>query len=838
MGCAAFIRQQFFIHASFCTKFNHGMSIDKDRSIESKAYINMSLPLKEKAKMNVKLGVKQRIIGIISLTVLLVGTVGVFTYLQFSEVLDTITSTSKTDPSISKTKEVLSNISRAENRIRSYTLTKDSIHLSKYAEMKDQMDLLLSDLKEMKPIIAGTISIDTFQSLVAERFSILEELVGIQNEFRVEAALESVQARVIEGKKNPQATETAPEKRWFNLKKKPSTKPVTASTLTEINANIEEVRVQETRKEEAQLQRELELLNAERTNDLRVQSVLTAIEIDEKKTNLAKSREVKALIRRTNFQIILFCAAICGLLIFMTSTIVNYIRRNNEYRKILKRAKSDAESLAKAKEIFVATLSHEIRTPVNIISGFTEQLERSTLNQEQREHIHIISKTSSHLLDLINAVLDFTKLENNKLVLESTGFSLPKTISSVNSLLMSQAKSGEVALSFTLAPSVPSILIGDAFRMRQILINLVGNALKFSPGGIVEVLINSHSTNKENCILALEITDNGIGMTPEQLDLVFNEFEQAEKSTTRLYGGTGLGLSITKKLVELQGGTIQLESTKGEGTRVFVEIPFELGDETDLGEVPTSFDQIDLSPFTILVVDDEPFNRKLVRTILTKYNAQIIEAEDGQEAIAIAQESQPDLILMDEQMPNLNGIESAKLMRELMITAPIIALSAAVTTDYLEALSNSVIDDSLSKPFRQSELLQKIVTHLLPNTTTPLQEDPEVNFDDLKSLSDGDRVFYLDMLETFETSTSNGIISIQTAIKQENWNEAAEFAHRISAPCKHLSADTLYNYLKEIETNCREKIHLAGIHELVDVTSREAERILSHIREERLSCKE
>lgn len=797
----------------------------------------MSISLQERPKMNLKIDVKQRIIGIIALTVLLVGTVGVFTYLQFSEVLDTISDTSREDPSISKTKEVLSTISRAENRIRSYTLTEDSTHLIKYAEMKDQIGELMDDLKQMKPIIAGSVSIDTFQVLVEERFSILEELIGIQNEFRVGEAFKSVAARVGESKSTA-STPDPVERRWYNRRKKTTPKKNPEVTLSEINANLQEISVAETRKEEAQLQRELQLLNAERKNDIQVQSVLVAIEVDEKKTNLAKSREMKALIRRTNFQIILFCAAICGLLIFMTSTIINYIRRNNEYRRILKKSKTEAESLAKAKELFVATLSHEIRTPVNIISGFTEQLEQSLLTEEQREHVHIISESSSHLLDLINAVLDFTKLENNKLVLESTSFSPQKTIASVNSLLTSQAKKGDVQLTFEISEQVPKVLIGDAFRVRQILINLIGNAIKFAHHGNVHVQVNSESKDDLHCVLAFEISDDGIGMTPEQLAAAFNEFEQAEKSTTRLYGGTGLGLSITKKLVELQGGTIRLESKKDDGTCVFVEIPFEIGEESRLEDPSVQFEQIDLSAFTILVVDDEQFNRKLVRTILSKYGARVVEASDGEEAISVAQKHAPHLILMDEQMPLLSGLESAKRIRALNINAPIVALSAAVTLDYMEALKLSVMDDYLPKPFRQSELMHKIVTFLSPEQSAILGDDQHLAFDDLKNLSDGDDVFYLEMLETFETSTTNGMMHIREAVEQKNWNNAAEYAHRISAPCKHLSADKLYNYLKEIETNCREEIHLDSIHDLITFTSNEADLVLSKIRAERLSFSE
>lgn len=795
--------------------------------------------------MKLGLNTKQRILGSIIVILVLVGIVGFSTYQQFSDVVTKVSATTTEDPSISKTKRILEKISESENQIKRYTLTEDSVHFDAFNAIRKEVDFLLIDLKNQKNFVAGSIEIDTFQSLVQRRFIILDKRASIQDEFRVGAAFENVSAQInaVEKVKTTPAPKT---KSWFrrSSKKDPVAPNIDISKVTD---NIKEIKVKETHKEEIQIEQELELLDADNQNALALQSVMDEILLAEKARDRKNVQDINDLVTRTNFQIIAFCAVICLLLILTSFTIAQYIRRNSAYRVMLNKAKMEAESLASAKALFVATVSHEIRTPVNIISGFSEQLAQSKLTNEQHEQLLGIKQSSSHLLDLVNSVLDFSKLENDKLILEKNYFSPNELVSTVHSLTSQLIENNDVTLKSFVDSTVPEVLIGDVFRLRQILLNLVGNAIKFTAGGQVDIHLSCTESEDKSIQLTLIVEDNGIGMTQDQLLTVFDEFVQANESTTRLYGGTGLGLPITKKLVELQNGTITIDSEKGVGTKVHVCIPFEKGELAQLEAHEFRNETIDLSGIKILVVDDEPYNRKLIRTILHKQHASIIEAVNGREAINAVESQIFQLILMDVQMPLVDGIEATKAIRKLNNQIPIVALSAAVSPEDLLNYERAGMQTHLAKPFQEIQLIRKIASVLsipieamaadlmAPSQMNATEMDEEIDFGGLRDLSDGDTVFYMEMLEMFEQSTSEGIKKISEAITASNWNEAGEYAHKICAPCKHLSANRLYAYLKRIEESCFAEKELENLPELVEHATKEAERVLTIITNERLS---
>ena len=339
---------------------------------------------------------------------------------------------------------------------------------------------------------------------------------------------------------------------------------------------------------------------------------------------------------------------------------------------------------------------------------------------------------------------------------------------------------------------------------------------------------SSHFTN-----IRLEITDSGIGMKKEQLKKVFREFEQAEVSTSRNYGGTGLGLSIVSMLVKLHEGKIDIISSPNKGTTVSIEISYPLGTEAEI-ELYEKVEKESDSNLTlpeglkILIVDDEEYNRKLLSTILKKYPVSYTEAINGVEAIMEVKRNNYDLILMDARMPKMDGIEATKRIRRLNGSAksniPIIALTAAVTEENKKEYKFAGMNGCLAKPFKEKELLQEInnLIELNNNTDTteaPIDSEKEANSLDLsalKELSNGDKAFYTDMLQTFLQTTTTGISEMEKLLKDKNYEMIAEHAHKISAPCKHLGADLLYNLLKEIEENCRNNTNLDDVSDLIE----------------------
>ena len=812
------------------------------------------------------------------LILVLVSAVGFFTYQQFVKVLDNAKDSGKPDPTITITKDVIYNVTEAENRVKTFTLTEDTIFLTEYHNLRntifDQLDRLdkinLTTIRENRQL-------DSLSRYVEYKIDVYDSLLILQNEYRVQHALERVN-ETIEGAveeypvtnntsqtKDPKAEQEEEERRFlfFKLKKRKNRKnkenddnesdaqendenlPKELRVNYEtVKNNLAQIQSSETTREELQLLQEYELLELDQQYSNHLSKILTSLENKALKRDKVRAERTEAIVNKANIQILIFCILITILLLITSYTIIRYITRSNRYRKVLKRAKNEAESLAQAKEHFVATVSHEIRTPMNIISGFTEQLSHSNLNQQQRDQLETVIKASSHLLQLINEVLDFTKLQNYKLELETRNFRLRETVNEVRDLMTPLAEDKDLDLEFIISPSTPDILMGDAIRLSQMLINVTSNAVKFTEKGIVSVTVTPLQVTDRMAILEFAITDTGIGMSPEKLERVFEAFEQAEASTSRTYGGTGLGLSITKKLIELHKGTVNVHSKENVGTEIVIELPYPIGDEEALEEsTPIQSIQPILEAKKVLVADDEAFNRKLITTILQKFEVIVEEAENGEEAVTMARNTEYDVILMDSRMPKLNGTEATEAIREESknITTPIIALSAAITDEDKKSYFDSGMNDVLGKPFRESQLLKIIAEQF---TDKKMEEEQFQNgdildFEGLKSLSGQDNHFYQEMLETFVRGTQNGIKEMTVYLAENNLKRLGEVAHRISAPCKHLEATKLYDALKKIEYETQEDSpSISDLEDFLEKVKQLAEPIMAKVTKELKRVKE
>ncbi len=259
--------------------------------------------------------------------------------------------------------------------------------------------------------------------------------------------------------------------------------------------------------------------------------------------------------------------------------IIRFVRKAYSYQLALENSKNEAEKLARTKELFMANMSHEIRTPVTAISGFTDQLLHESLNDNTTRSLKIIKSSSDHLLKIIDDILDFSKLQNNKLVLEKVNFRISQILEDVYVLFENKARENNIMLSYSISQDTPPVLLGDPYRLKQIMINLVSNAVKFTKNGKVNFAVSCIKKQWDEIDLILECKDTGIGIDESKLKIIFEDFTQAEMSTTRKYGGTGLGLSIVRKLVEMQHGTIDFKSRKNQGTEIVCRIPYLTGDE-------------------------------------------------------------------------------------------------------------------------------------------------------------------------------------------------------------------------------------------------------------------
>jgi PAS domain S-box-containing protein len=476
--------------------------------------------------------------------------------------------------------------------------------------------------------------------------------------------------------------------------------------------------------------------------------------------------------------------------------------------KELKIAKKVTDELAQTKQIFFANMSHEIRTPMNAIMGMSRQLQKTHLSDQQQDYLDTISNASENLMLIINDVLDLAKLEAGKLLFEKIGFELSIVIEKALKVMNHKAEEKGLELSNPFVdPQISPILIGDPYRINQVLLNLVSNAIKFTEVGSVH--INCRLVDEINDFQKIEITvsDTGIGMEPSFLKSVFQKFSQEDQSVTRKFGGTGLGMSICKSLVEEMGGEIFAESEKGKGTNIRLCFSFKKGTVNDLTENErTIINTNSLKDKKILVVDDNEMNRMVATLILTDYGSLVTEVVNGLEAIKQLERNSFDLILMDIQMPLLNGYDATKKIRtELKSHIPIIALTANAIKGEHEKCIKAGMDDYLSKPFEEHQFLQ-IVSHWLENPKDPtidLNENKKASslysLSKLENIARGNQQFIDKMIQLFIDQTPKSVEELKAAYKAGDNSKVKSIAHRIKPSIDTMGIDILKDEIRTIE---------------------------------------
>ncbi len=386
-----------------------------------------------------------------------------------------------------------------------------------------------------------------------------------------------------------------------------------------------------------------------------------------------------------------------------------------EYIDQLEFTSGELEKSARAKSEFLATMSHEIRTPMNAILGMTHLLKQDNPREDQLESINILDFSGKTLLALIDDILDFSKIEAGKIEFEHIDFELKELVSTIIETFRVTATNKGVELIAEIGEEVPNALIGDPARLTQVLNNLVSNALKFTESGHVKLAVSAIQSEGNTIELEFRVSDTGIGIEEDRLDNIFESFTQANRHTKRLFGGTGLGLSISRQLTELQGGTISAESKLGEGSAFIVKIAFQKGEGSqnmDAGILEEA-EESDLSGLKILLAEDNLVNQKVMIRFLERWEVDIKVVDDGLKAVEAMKDSNFDLILMDLQMPQMDGYEAASEIRKMddpqKRNTPIIALTAAALKEVRGHVFASGMNAYITKPFNPIDLKKKIV---------------------------------------------------------------------------------------------------------------------------------
>lgn len=518
------------------------------------------------------------------------------------------------------------------------------------------------------------------------------------------------------------------------------------------------------------------------------------------------------------------------------------ISNQKKLEKELIKSREQAEQLTKAKETFLANMSHEIRTPMNAIMGMGNQLAKTNLSEQQNFYLNTINTAAENLLVIINDILDLSKIEAGKLSIEQIGFEPKKVVFNALQVLMLKAEEKGLKLTNSYCDSrLSSILIGDPFRLNQVLLNLISNAVKFTEKGSVDVTCEVINTTATTQTIQARVIDTGIGMDKEFAEKLFDKFSQEYESVSRKYGGTGLGMSICKELIELMGGTIEVSSTKGKGTTVLFKIEFKIGTAVDIADdITESITPDFLHGKTILITDDNEMNRLVASTILENYGATIIEAANGEEALSALDKNKADLVLMDIQMPVLNGFDTARIIRKKGNKVPVIALTANAIKGENEKCFEVGMNDYITKPFKEEEFLKKIAhwlnAELTPNENLQIKEiandEPLYDLAGLQEISRGNDAFIEKMVKLFCEQSQVMVEQIKIAYAADKLDVMGATAHKLKPSIDNLKINSLKQVIREIENAGKTQSKTQELNSLIQLTEDIIWKTVTELRQE------
>lgn len=477
----------------------------------------------------------------------------------------------------------------------------------------------------------------------------------------------------------------------------------------------------------------------------------------------------------------------------------------------LRKSIDEAENANKIKSEFLANISHEIRTPLNAILGFSEQLSQTELADKQEEFVKVISKSSEHLLYLVNDILILSKIEANAIKFDVSPFKIEPVITYIYNTLKIKAEQKNLIFNYDIDPRLNKVLKGDPFRLRQIIINLVNNAIKFTHNGYVEIKCFLMEETNDEIKIRFDVMDTGIGISADKLATIFDQFRQADSRITKKYGGTGLGLTICKNLIEKQNGSLTVKSEEGMGTRFSFVLPFIKGSQAELDD--SDMDELksgSLENRHILLVDDDSVNRLLGKTILEKLNCSYELADSGHEAIKLLTHKKFDAVLLDIHMPEISGIEVARHVRKELKNKDVklVAVTADVFNEDVMNYYSAGIDDYLIKPYRELELYNKLrkvlkIKSVNGKSTEKViinSNDTELyNLKQLRDIAEGNNEFIANMLKTFVQNAENATKEFQLQIEKDKWNDIKETAHRILPSFRHIESHRIIDKLTDIK---------------------------------------
>ncbi|MBQ9470610.1 MAG: response regulator [Bacteroidales bacterium] len=563
------------------------------------------------------------------------------------------------------------------------------------------------------------------------------------------------------------------------------------TTLAKLELRMAQLKAEQAAYAEIRSGQELLLLDSDRLIMNQIRSLVLELEHHELSAVHVRAAKVRSLVQRTAIWMVTLGAIAIMVVVLLLALIFADLSRASLHRAQLQQAKTYAEQLLQAKEQFLANMSHEIRTPLSAVVGLVRQIGRADLPQAQRQQVQILQSSAQHLLAVINDILDYSKLDAGHMRLNQHLFSPSALIAEVGQTFDYRAKEKGIDLLVHSDPTLPAELWGDGFRLKQIAMNLVSNAIKFTAQGSVVVNLGTARTTAHHTSLQLTVADTGIGIPTDAQHTVFEDFTQADPSIARQHGGTGLGLAIVKKLVDLQHGELHLSSQPGQGTTVSVIVPYATQPPEGHSHQPQAPARI-ASDSRVLIIDDDPVNRMIVEEMARSIGIETHSTGSPSDLPQMMERERYAAIITDIQMPGLSGYDLARLVDERGWNIPVVAITASSTIDP-EHFVERGFSGYLIKPFNELQLLSTLGPLLAPkalSTRARPQHRPEhrktpaasaINLDELHRFTGGDVMALRSILKAFLDNAHINLKALNGHIKRHQMDEASAVAHRMKS---------------------------------------------------------
>jgi hypothetical protein len=815
------------------------------------------------------------------------------TYEGFIALSETKESLSEPSRKLIKLNSILTDIYEAESNIRTYTLTQNENYLTLYfsflLNINEKVDTLLI-LTYDDPVQSGKILY--VQELLARKIRVLNELMELKKEDQFSQfyylALKEVEkiefdtttrASVITSTTTTTTSQhdtivsRVPDettqgvfsrmKRWFSkteiidttitkrlveVETKVDTLKIgvvslSDSLLTEVVKILTSIKDQQQEAFYNVSSKELELLRSDKQIMDQIRTIVSLLEKEELLNSFKRAEEIREVVKNSTESLLILGGTAFFLVLLFTVLIFRDISNANFYRNQLLASKKYAEKLLKIKEEFLANMSHEIRTPLSTIIGFARQLKRTELQSDQQMFVNSLHSSSQHLLQIVNDILDLSKIEAGYIQFESIPFSPFDVSKEAVDTFSLKAKEKGISIHIHSQQDTKPIVLGDPFRLKQILYNLVSNAVKFTSEGGIILLINQENPSDNIVKFTFEVNDTGIGIDPAKIDAIFEQFSQVDSSTSRMYGGTGLGLTIVKKLTELQGGKVEVNSELNKGTTFKIQIEYPLSTGTSL--TPSTYDPLKgiklPESLKILVVDDDPISQLLVSEMFKTLGITATVLGDPYAAVEVSKSNNFNIIFSDIQMPGMSGFDLVTKIKEnssAQNNPMVIALTANSTVDDIKFYHEAGFDGVLIKPFDELDLYNSIAPYTNqeqiknPEKEKNLENQVPKDYDisDIYRFAGGDKESAKVIIQSFIDNSNINLEILNQLVREGDWRGVGEVSHRMKSAFRQLKVQSLGDALQSLEEISTQGVNGVNVNDTINFIETEISRVQDLLR--------